>query len=100
MKKIALLALLLSGCATPPDCTEYATVGAGYKFHEKELYFQDGSTNHPISARMELGRECGPWSFGLSHHSQWFAGWPVNGKREYGKSEVFIDYTVKFKVGE
>lgn len=87
-----LLLTLATGCASTH--TPYAKVGAGYKLEETKLYRQvDGSSfNEPVSARFELGYETGNLSYGISHHSQFFSGWPFDGKAEYGKTEVFIDY--------
>jgi hypothetical protein len=60
--------------------------------------WNDSSTNHPISARIEIGLEHGPWSYGYSHHSQFLTGWPIDSRLEYSKNEVFIDY--KWTFGE
>jgi hypothetical protein len=80
-------------------CAEvYFKVGAGYQFLRTEsLIMQDGSKQQlahtsPISARIELGVQKGNLSYGIAHHSNWFAGWPVNNDPEFDKSEVFIDY--------
>lgn len=82
----------------------YITIGAGYKFKEATMYFDDKNGNpkefnEPISARIEIGyRYNKNIRFGISHHSQWLTGWPVNNDRnEYEKTEFFIDYT--FTVG-
>jgi hypothetical protein len=86
-------AIVVSGCA---GHIPYVKVGAGYKLKESDIIWQDGNKNHPISARIELGVDKGPWSYGYSHHSQWLTGWPVDNGLEYSKHEVFIDYKWKF----
>lgn len=77
----------------------YVTIGAGYKFQETNLRFTDdtGVTTDwekPISARIEIYYQYNKnVTFGISHHSQYFTGWPVNDEKEYSKTEIFIDYT-------
>ena len=76
----------------------YITLGAGYKFMETDIVFRNSkgefNNNNPISARIELGYQYSKnIRFGISHHSQWLAGWPINDDAEYGKTELFIDYT-------
>lgn len=94
IKLTAILTVLtISSCA---NHVPYVKVGAGYKFKEADITWNDGNVNHPISARIELGVENGPWSYGYSHHSQWFTGWPVDNGLEYSKDEVFIDYKWSF----
>lgn len=94
--KYLLCLLLLSGSASADF---YLKVGAGYKLIEtdhitmttgEKVYFDTGGK---ISARIEIGDQRGRWSYGLSHHSQWLEGWPVNDSDESQKTEVFIDYT-------
>jgi hypothetical protein len=81
------------------DCNKaYATVGAGYKFKESTKITVGGidyevDAQSPYSARLELGIECGNITYGVAHHSQWLTGAPFNDKREYSKTEIFIDYT-------
>lgn len=94
MKKLIKLLILIPvilafGCANK---NTYFKVGSGYKFAETEINYYDGSRNHPISARFELGIEEGNLTYGISHDSQWFQGFPFNNKMEYGKSEIFVDY--------
>ena len=97
-KLLAITSLLgLSACSSIPDGT-YFKVGAGYKFDETSIRYDDGKTNHPVSARLELGVEENDLTYGVSHHSQWFVGPPLNDDMEYGKTEVFID--VKFNLGD
>ena len=90
---VLVASLTMVGCA---GHTPYVQLGAGYKPREANIEWKDGSTNHPISARIELGFDNGPWSYGYSHHSQWFTGWPVNSDSEYFKDEIFIDYKWSF----
>lgn len=87
--------LLTTGCNSVP----YATVGVGYKLQELELHHvkTKESMNDPISARLEVGFEYQEWSYGLSHHSQYFSGVPFNDKGEYSKTELFVDYTWRFE---
>ncbi len=90
----------LSGCSTTP----YVKVGAGYKFDEPTMYWTNHDTgvvnkqDDPISARLEVGLEDGNWTYGVSHHSQWATGYPFNNEGEHYKTEVFIDYTYRFKL--
>lgn len=88
-----IIIIFMSACSHTP----YVKVGAGYKIEEPKIYWFDGTkTNNPISARMEAGFKYQNWSYGLSHHSQWLRGWPVNDKFEYYKTEFFIDYEWDF----
>lgn len=89
---IIVLSLLLSGCAN----SYYAKVGAGYKLQESQIDWYDGSSNDPISARMEVGAKSGPIIYGLSHRSQYFTGTPFNSKSEYHVNEIFVDYEWQF----
>lgn len=79
-------------------CDEvYFKVGAGYKFDETDSWMVNGVDHKiddwsPYSARIEIGRQQGPWSYGISHHSQWLTGAPFNDAKEYHKTEVFVDY--------
>lgn len=76
----------------------YIKIGSGYKLIETEyVKLDDGSrvdiaTGGKISARIEIGKESGNWSYGLAHQSQWFAGFPFDKDEETEKSEIFIDY--------
>ena len=94
MKKLLLLALLTVGCSHTP----YVKVGTGYKIQETEFTnLQTGeNVNDKVSARIEMGLEYGAITYGISHHSQWFSGAPFNNNMEYSKTEVFIDYTLRF----
>lgn len=85
--------LLLAGCSSTP----YVKIGAGYKVQEIDIKFKDGSATHPISARIEAGIKQGDWTYGVSHHSQWFTGKPFNDNMEYSKTELFVDYIWEFK---
>jgi major membrane immunogen (membrane-anchored lipoprotein) len=95
-------AILLTGCSSMSD--PYLKIGAGYKFYENKIThtYADGtkqSFDDPISARVELGFvKCmvENVSCGATHRSQWFSGAPFNDDKEYGVTEVFIDYTYKF----
>lgn len=100
MLRIILIGILLTGCVSPQY---YAKLGAGWKFDESnQSWYHNGTrtSNTPISARAELGAEidAGPFvvSGGLSHHSQWTEGWPVNDHGEYYKTELFIDVKYVF----
>lgn len=81
----------------------YVSIGAGYKIHESKLYYKNDNGdkyewNDPYSARIEIGYNYSKnIKFGISHHSQWFSGFPLNDKEEYGKTELFIDYTFTLK---
>lgn len=80
----------------------YLKVGTGYKFMENHLVFSDGTDNqnnkYSISARIEFGyRLSENVTVGIAHHSQWLVGWPINDKKEYSKTEIFIDYTFELK---
>lgn len=85
------------------ECSNaYLKVGAGYKFSENDMVTVDGvdykiDHSSPISARFELAKDCGKLSFGVAHHSQWATGAPFNDKREWQKTELFVDY--KFDLG-
>jgi hypothetical protein len=72
----------------------YAKVGAGYKFVEYK--YSEFEYVSPYSARIDLAVDCGNLSFGISHHSQWLTGWPINNVKEPNKTEFFIDYKVYF----
>ena len=93
----------------------YITIGAGYKFMESIKRYSRNTTDYsvygpvqettqtydssPISARIEIGYQYSKSvKFGISHHSQWLTGWPINDDKEYSKTELFIDYT--FYLGE
>jgi len=99
----ALLAVTTNVSATEFNVDEflsktYVTVGAGYKFDEAEFKFMKNGervkSNAPISARIEVGYYYNKSvKFGISHHSQWLSGWPINGDKEPSKTEIFIDYT-------
>ncbi len=86
--------LLLTGCASIP-CDQYASIGAGYKFRQSTIDYWDGSEQSPISARIEIGSDCEGYRYGVSHHSQWLKGWPLNDEMEYSKTEIFIDWVIK-----
>lgn len=100
MKKLLFLVICLSPLTHAAD--NYLKIGTGYKLQETEkIYDNEGGisyleTGGPISARIELGRESGNWTYGISHHSQWFAGWPCNDDDEVQKTELFIDYKFSF----
>lgn len=96
IKYATILTVLLTGCATTH--IPYVTVGAGYKVDEKNFInlTTNERVNEPISARIEVGVEAGAIKYGVSHHSQWFSGFPFNNDSEYFKTEIFIDYTWKW----
>ena len=81
---IIILAISLTACATP-----YARVGIGYKIQDVDVH---DLANDPVTARIEAGFERGNLTYGISHHSQYFTGWPFNDDKEYLKTEFFIDY--------
>lgn len=93
---LSFLILFCIGCESIPDaryCDSYAKVGAGYIVDQTRIKWNDGKGDRsPISARFELGCERKNTSYGLSHHSQWFEGFPFNNNNEPQKTEVFIDY--------
>lgn len=91
-----LLLIILFACESKADI--YIKIGTGYKLIEtdhivrttgEKVYFNTGGK---LSARIEIGKEHGNWSYGISHHSQWLSGFPVNNKDEPQKTELFIDY--------
>lgn len=94
---ISLLALIiLFTCEAKADI--YIKIGTGYKLIEtdhitrangEKIYYNTGGK---LSARIEIGKESGNWTYGLSHHSQWAAGFPFNDQTEPQKTELFIDY--------
>jgi hypothetical protein len=84
---LILISFTIMSCSST-----YLKVGAGYKFQETKVNWLDGSKNHPISARIEVGNEVGRVTYGVSHHSQWLVGKPINSNYEYSKTELFIDY--------
>lgn len=103
MIKPLILSLTLLPILSLAECNEiYLKTGAGYKFEETKNFKNAQGTkffidSEPISARLELGLECEAITFGVSHHSQWLQGWPVDDRGEYNKTEIFIDY--KFSWG-
>lgn len=102
MKKLILLLplLFLGGCAITEkqECVPnlFAKAGAGIKTQETTIEWWDGTDDsnfaNKISARFEAGVECGSWSGGISHHSNYFVGRPFNDHSEYSKTELFVDY--------
>jgi len=101
-------------------CDKYLKIGAGYKFSEasslmtvsqpveifggkymtepEEVSLDFGSK---ISARAEFGcklatSEKTSMIYGLSHHSQYLSGAPLNNDLEYYKTELFIDFQIDF----
>ena len=102
MKYLVIFIGFLIVCAcdyASADCSKaYATVGAGYKFQERTKVtinnIEYDTDQDPISARIELGIQCNEnLRFGVSHRSQWLQGYPINDKKEYSVTEVFVDYT-------
>ncbi len=105
MKYYLILFILVSSFCNAGDYSYYVKIGAGYKFNEPStlatyvdgVRYTDGvDFGGPITSRIEIGVETGNVSFGISHHSQWLEGWPINDKDEYYKTEVFIDYKFTF----
>lgn len=109
MIKFLILAILMCSQAQAVEFDvdkflnkSYLKVGTGYKLIKKPLTFNDGTDNsskkHAISARFELGyRLSENVTIGVSHYSQWLVGWPINDKKEYSTTGIFIDYTFEFK---
>lgn len=98
MKYLIFIVALL---ASSSHADFYIKIGTGYKFVETDELTVAGvdytvDDADPISARIEIGQERGNWSYGVSHHSQWATGAPFNDKKEYFKTEVFIDYKFEF----
>lgn len=90
MKKLMIIIpILLNSCASQGY---YVKAGIGLKIQETDIKWYDGSSNHPVAARLEAGKRMGSWTYGISHTSQWFTGWPVNNNNEYQKTELFLDY--------
>lgn len=100
--KLALFSLVISiislVVAINAKADIYIKIGSGYKLIEtdhivrttgEKVYFNTGGK---LSARIEIGKEHGRWSYGISHHSQWLQGFPFDDKGELQKSEIFIDY--------
>ena len=92
---VAATILMSTGCSTVKQYG-YLKMGAGYKVDQTEIHYRDGSTDHPISARFEAGIEKGSVTYGISHDSQWFTGWPLNDDMEFQKTEIFVDYKFTF----
>lgn len=96
LTSLFLLLLSLFACDSKADI--YIKIGSGYKLIETEyLVLSDGNridmeTGGKISARIEIGKEHGNWTYGVSHRSQWLAGYPFNDKEELEVTELFIDY--------
>lgn len=102
MKKLILAILVISSPVFSCD-GPYLKVGAGYKFSESDKFHDsvNGGMHKienadPLSARIEIGKEHGKWSYGVSHHSQWRTGFPFNDKKELHKTELFLDYKFSF----
>ncbi len=95
---LVIIIILVSGCSSTP----YIKVGAGLKVQESvtHYYGEAGRINmsHPITARIEVGIESDALTYGVSHHSQWFTGFPFNNDKEYSKTELFVDYTWRFEL--
>lgn len=93
-----LCVFIIGGHSCSAKADIYIKIGTGYKLIETEyLVLDDGSrigieTGGKISARIEIGKESGNWSYGLAHQSQWFAGFPFDKDEETEKTEIFIDY--------
>lgn len=100
--KLALFALVVSiisfVVAINAKADIYIKIGSGYKLIEtdhivrttgEKVYFNTGGK---ISARIEIGKESGNWTYGVSHHSQWLQGFPFDDEDELQKTELFVDY--------
>lgn len=93
---LVAVALLIGNSAQACD-EVYFKVGAGYKFVEADSLTVKGVDHKvdgwsPYSARFEIGKQKGAWTYGVSHHSQWLTGAPFNNIKEYHKTEFFVDY--------
>lgn len=100
LKKALLIAAVLtttSGCTALQTVEDnaYLKVGVGYKFGELPIKMDDGADTSPVSARIELGSKYKNITYGYTHRSQWFSGFPFNNDDEYYVDEFFIDYTIK-----
>jgi hypothetical protein len=93
---IIILAIAITSNQAKADV--YIKIGSGYKLIETEyvrrpnnekVYFNTGGK---LSARIEIGKEKGSWTYGIAHHSQWLSGFPFDDKEELQKTEIFIDY--------
>lgn len=93
---LSVLILFCVGCESIPDakyCKSYAKVGFGHILDQTKIKWNDQKGDRStISARFDLGCEYNNISYGLSHHSQWFEGFPFNNNDEPQKTEAFIDY--------
>lgn len=100
------LSMLSLNCAAIDYSNIYFKVGVGHKIQEPDAMTLDkgeptertipATFGDKTTARFELGYEYNRRiTFGVSHHSQWFEGWPVNNNNEYYKTELFVD--IKFK---
>lgn len=103
MKYLLLICVLISSFANASDYSYYVKIGTGYKIAEPSSIVVENSNQHlpvdfgsKVTARFELGVEKDNITFGVSHHSQWLEGWPVNNDSEYFKTELFIDYKFTF----
>jgi hypothetical protein len=105
MKTLIALLFAIITTAAHADCDKiYFDIGAGYKFDQTRYYNYNGEKlylkkeDYPISARFDLGVQCGNWSYGFSHHSQWFTGAPFNNEHEIYKNEFFIEYRFEWNI--
>ncbi len=96
---VVILILAIAIISNHAKADIYIKIGSGYKLIEtdhivrttgEKVYFNTGGK---LSARIEIGKESGNWSYGISHHSQWLSGSPINEDgNEYQKTELFVDY--------
>lgn len=101
--KLTIFALLFLLSSTANACNNdgvYLRIGIGHKFAESDKITVDGvdrtvDYNGRASARIGVAAYKGTWSIGIDHHSQYDTGWPVNNKKEYYKTELFIDKRFK-----
>lgn len=95
MKYLLLLTLLMSASSFADDWKDKTVivVGAGWIFHEDKTYYNGKLIDDPISARVSIEyKYSSRVKFGISHHSQWLAGFPRNKDKEVFKTELFIDF--------
>ena len=112
MRKLLLLIALMLTAHTleaKDKVVPFVSIGAGYKITEKLEIRCYGSAakdcgkyklikSHPITARFDAGIEYNNWKFGVTHHSQYFQGPPLESlNTEYAKNEIYVDYVWRWE---